>query len=302
MSATVAGEVTVQGASAVFVRGVCWSTNVNPTTSDLAQPDGNVGLGSFTVVLGALQPSTSYHARAYATNDNGTGYGANVSFTTAAALFTAGAGVTDIDGEVYPSIVFPNGQEWMSENLRTSRYRNGASIPEVAVASSWVALTTGAYCYPGNTTSFGATYGKLYNWYAVSDAQGVCPNGWHVPSDLEWKSLETFSGLPVSELDATVSRGVAGNVGGKLKSISLWEVPNIGATNETGFTARPCGARNYSNGGGFTPIGNSAAIWSSSPNGSLYAWARGLNSSNGGISRGSQSFKANGYCIRCLRD
>ena len=83
-------------------------------------------------------------------------------------------------------------QTWMKKNLDVSRYRNGDVIPEVADLSTWVNLTTGAWCYYENKSDNGTTYGKLYNWYAVNDPRGLAPAGWHIPSDAEWTSLITF--------------------------------------------------------------------------------------------------------------
>ena len=151
-----------------------------------------------------------------------------------------GNGVTDIDGNNYPVVKIGN-QIWMKENLRVSRYRNGDPIPIVTDNTAWSGLTTGARSwYNNDSTSFEIPYGNLYNWYAASDNRNICPTGWHVPTDPEWTSLEEQLG------------GSAG-AGGKMKQQGdvstsppgLWNSPNTGADNLSGFTALPGGFRNF---------------------------------------------------------
>jgi len=137
--------------------------------------------------------------------------------------------VTDIEGNVYLTIKIGD-QLWMAENLKVSRYRNGDNIPNVPDTSEWVNLTTGAWVYYNNDSSNDETYGKLYNWYAVDDNRGLCPTGWHVPSEEEWTTLTIFL--------------IGRNVGGTMKSTTGWNSPNTGATNESGFSGLPGGNRN----------------------------------------------------------
>ena len=91
--------------------------------------------------------------------------------------------VTDIDGNVYRTITIGQ-QEWMTENLRTASYSNGTLVTNIADMDEWEANTSeGSWVFYDNDESNDAVYGKLYNWYAVTDSQGLCPEGWHVPSD-----------------------------------------------------------------------------------------------------------------------
>ncbi len=147
-------------------------------------------------------------------------------------------------------------QIWMTRNLNVSRYRNGDPIPQVQDPSAWAALTTGAWCYYENNTVNGTTYGKLYNWYAVNDPRGLAPTGYHVPSDGEWTTLTTFLG----------GESVAG---GKMKATTLWNSPNTGATNSSGFTGLPGGIRNRF--GSIFDIGFNGNWWSSSEGGAAFA-------------------------------
>jgi hypothetical protein len=123
-------------------------------------------------------------------------------------------------------------QKWQRRNLDVTTYRNGDVIPYVADQTAWNNLTTGAWCWYNNDSANGAIYGKLYNWYAVNDSRGLAPNGYHVPSNTEWNTLQTYLG---------------GNTtaGGKLKETGTthWNNPNTGATNSSGFTALPGGFR-----------------------------------------------------------
>ena len=89
-------------------------------------------------------------------------------------------------------------QTWTTKNLDVETYRNGDPIPEEQDASTWANLTTGAWCYFANNTANGTTYGKLYNWYAVNDARGLAPNGYHIPTDAEWTILTDYLGGQLS--------------------------------------------------------------------------------------------------------
>jgi len=112
----------------------------------------------------------------------------------------------DYDGNAYPTFTIGT-QTWMAENLRLTHYRNGEAIPKVTDNAAWAALTTGAYCWYNNDQTTNARYGVLYNWYTASDSRGLCPQGWHVPTDAEWTTLTTYlCGMSVA--------------GGKMKSVS----------------------------------------------------------------------------------
>ncbi|MDZ7743914.1 MAG: FISUMP domain-containing protein [Bacteroidota bacterium] len=99
--------------------------------------------------------------------------------------------VTDIDGNVYNTVLIGN-QCWMKENLKTTTYRNGTEIPNVTDANAWQILTTGAYVWYDNDISWKDSYGALYNWYTTIDPNGLCPAGWHVPTNDEWTDLTDY--------------------------------------------------------------------------------------------------------------
>ena len=201
--------------------------------------------------------------------------------------------VTDIDGNVYPTVIIGE-QEWMAENLRVTHYRNDDVIPTGFDGSQWSELGTGAYAVYDNDLILAETYGYLYNWYAVEDERGICPQDWHVPDDEEWQQLANFL-------------GGNDNAGGSLKQTGtiedgtgLWAEPNTGASNESGFTALPGGLRSQSN-GYYTGLGFSAHFWSSTEGNYNNAQDWELYNTNSQVFH-SQDPPRRGLSIRCISD
>jgi uncharacterized protein (TIGR02145 family) len=282
--ANIGGKITGTGGSKVTTRGVVWNTAGMPNISDNKTTDGS-GTGSYVSNLTTLSPSTTYYVRAYATNSTGIAYGNQKTFTTTATSQT----LTDIDGNTYNTVQIGS-QLWMSENLKTSHYRNGGSIPNVIGNNDWEVLTTGAWSYYDNDAANNAIYGKLYNWYTTL-GDTLCPTGWHVPNDTEWTTLTTYLG----------GESVAG---GKMKSVytDYWTDPNTDATNESGFSALPGGFRDY---GGFQNISYIALFRSASDNtqfGNIYSNGLGLNSGINSVFREWPYDKISGVSVRCLRN
>ncbi|MEK7718341.1 MAG: fibrobacter succinogenes major paralogous domain-containing protein, partial [Bacteroidota bacterium] len=280
-TATSGGNVTADGGGAVTARGVCWSTNANPTTANSKTSDGT-GTGSFTSSITGLIPNTTYNIRAYATNSVGTAYGSNLSFTTTAG---SGSTITDIDGNTYSSVTIGT-QVWMDSNLKTTRFNDGTAIPLVTDNSTWTWTSTPGYCWYNNAAANKNTYGALYNWYTVSTLI-LCPTGWHVPSDAEWTTLTTYLG----------GESLAG---GDLKETGTthWLSPNTGATNASGFTAVPGGSRN--NNGSFLYVGIGGYWWTSSEYGS-YSWYRSILNDKSNVNR-NYNYRRYGFSVRCLKD
>jgi uncharacterized protein (TIGR02145 family) len=288
VTASSGGNITDNGGSTVTARGVVWNTTGTPSISNSKTTDGS-GTGSYVSNISTLSPSTTYFVRAYATNSAGTAYGNEQTFTTAATSQT----VTDIDGNTYNNVQIGT-QVWMCENLKTSRYRNGGSIPYVVGNADWQALTTGAWSYYDHDVANNAIYGKLYNWFTTK-GDTLCPTDWHVPTDAEWTVLTDYLG------------GVS-VAGGKMKTVgtAYWNSPNTDATNESGFSALPGSYRN--NDGSFNDIMNIALFWSASGAYGNGAWSRGLYSSNGFVFKGSFPYfdsylnKSSGASVRCLKN
>jgi uncharacterized protein (TIGR02145 family) len=195
-TASSGGNISNDGGGAVTARGVCWSTSQNPTIALTTKTLDGTGTGTFTSSITGLSPSSVYYVRAYATNSAGTSYGNQQTMTTTTTIFnpnlTYGA-VNDIDGNTYKTIVIGT-QTWMAENLKTTKYRNGDTIPTNLTNAAWSDATTGAYAIYNNDAANNTIYGKLYNWYAVTDSRNICPVGWHVPSDSEWTTLVNYLG------------------------------------------------------------------------------------------------------------
>lgn len=205
--------------------------------------------------------------------------------------------VTDIDGNVYETVAIGT-QTWMAENLKTTKFKDGSVISNVDNVTEWITLTTPGMCWYDNNPANKEIYGGMYNWYAASNSK-LCPTGWHVPSDNEWKQLEIYIGMTQAEADETGFRGI--DEGGKLKEegTTHWEAPNIGATNETGFTGLPGGYLNKY--GSFGYMGKEVYWWSSTAQSDTDGWERGLVTNASTIDRiGSK--KIDGFYIRCIKD
>jgi uncharacterized protein (TIGR02145 family) len=198
-----------------------------------------------------------------------------------------GQTLKDIDGNVYKTVTIGK-QVWMVENLKTTKYNDGKTIPLVSDNAAWTDLSTPAYCWNNNSaTANKNTYGALYNWYTINTNK-LCPKGWHVPTNAEWTTLTTYLG----------GEGVAG---GKLKETGTthWKRPNTVATNSSGFTARAGGGR-YED-GKFYDLGSKGYWWSSTEEGEANAWCFELQYAIRSINRlGSK--KPAGWSIRCLRN
>jgi uncharacterized protein (TIGR02145 family) len=195
--------------------------------------------------------------------------------------------VTDIDGNRYPVITVKK-QEWMGENLRTTRFNDGKPIPIVKSDKAWKALQTPAYCWLWNDTAKKEPYGALYNWFAVNTKK-LCPAGWHVPSTDEW-------------LDLAAATGDIETAGAKLKEEGYdhWKDNIMICTNEFGFTALPSGKRLME--GNFPDDANNYAVWwTSSEFNPIAAWNFGVYYRTAKLYHGGDN-KKNGFSVRCIKN
>lgn len=208
--------------------------------------------------------------------------------------------VTDVDGNIY-TIIEIGSYQWMVENLKTTTYNDGTDIPLISSNSEWVDQNEGAYTwYHNNDESYGKTYGALYNWHAVNTGK-LCPFGWRVPTDDEWKVLEGFVdekyGTEDPEWDKTLFRGH--NAGDRLKSSSGWEEGGNGS-DDYGFSAYPGGRRSFVN-GDFYSDGSRGFWWTASEIDDTYSWSRSMYYDSDNVSRVSLN-KGSGFSVRCMRD
>jgi uncharacterized protein (TIGR02145 family) len=286
--------------------GINWGKNAKFLQVELNTTGGStytdLGTTQMMSVPYALQ-ANSIKMKTSATGD--TLYSGNGNYLIIPGLSAANpilnqpeAPVTDIDGNVYQTVRIGS-QVWMKENLKVSKYRNGSAITTNFTDFEWQNATTGSFAIYGNLAANNTTYGKLYNWYAVADSRGLCPTGWHVPTDSEWYILENYIDPTVNDPIATGFRGADG--GGKLKAVSsLWVSPNTGATNSSGFTGLPGGSRN--NNGSYYGISSYSYWWSSTEGLLSKALGRYLFNSDAKSYRYSDYAKTDGISVRCLKD
>jgi len=198
--------------------------------------------------------------------------------------------VKDADGNKYSSVKIGT-QEWMVENLRTTKYNDGTLIPFLSNDDDWKSASTGAFCIYDSTVvvSDQATYGYLYNWYAVNSDK-LCPAGWHVPTTNDWNTL-------VNHL------GGEGTAGGKMKKAgtSYWRSPNLGASNESGFTAIPGGCR-WGTNGIFESLQILGNYWVAEDKDSYYAYLFRMEYNTNTASVAGYGTKKNGFSVRCMKD
>ena len=204
-------------------------------------------------------------------------------------------GTINYGARTYATVIIGT-QCWMAENLNIG-------IPVSGTSNQTNDGTIEKYCYD-NSVPYCNVYGGLYQWdemmqYATNEGvQGICPSGWHIPTDDEWKTMELYLGMSQAQADAAGWRGT--DEGGKLKEAGTarWASPNTDATNSSGFTGLPGGDR-YTN-GSFYNLTDYAYFWSSSESGTT-AWYRSLYNSNAQVYRGNTN-QAFGFSVRCLRD
>lgn len=195
-------SVSNQYLSNVTSLGVCWATHSSPGTND-SKVILAAGSSTYPIAMNFLFGNTTYYARAFVSSSIGVVYSNEISFKT--VLET----VTDIDGNVYPTVKIGS-QVWMAANLRVSRYADGSNIPVVAPQSIWGTIATGACCSYNNFISNDVQYGKYYNWFAVNDPRQLAPNGWRVPDENDWSNLVFYLGNDVAN---KLRYGTASSVG-----------------------------------------------------------------------------------------
>ncbi len=297
-TASLGGNVTSDGGSPVTSRGIVWSINPNPTISLSTKTNDGTGIGSFNSIATNLIPNTTYYVKAYATNIGGTNYGSEITFKTIGSSFgipcNAITSIKDIDGNSYKTVQIGSNC-WMSENLRTTKYQDGTNIPidlsggdyGNESGETWSNRTSGARTIYGNNTNNLTTFGYLYNWFAAVDPRGLCPKGWRLPTDSDWDDLTLYLG---GESQAVNKMKVVGT--------TYWESPNLGATNESGFTGFPGGSR--WSGSTFQGIFKYGTWWTSSETGFSTASRRAIFNDSDYYLFDTNENKKNGLSVRCV--
>jgi len=258
----------------VYRQGLCWSNQPLPSLSDCLVVSGR-GAQAFNLLINGPFFGRRY-VRAFAQNSLGVHYSAprEVRFVA----------VTDTDGHEYSS-VFVGGLEWMGENLRVTRFRNGVSIPLLSSNTSWQQATSAGRSAYANDTAWVAQYGWLYNGYAATDARGICPTAWRLPTDAEFTNL-------------CLALGGTHLAGGSLKASWGWQTPNTGANGSSGWNGLPGGQRNMS--GNFLYRSYGGYWWSSTAPAADQLWMRDLSYSDTSVARFAAGRRF-GFSVRCVR-
>ena len=220
----------------------------------------------------------------------------SVSFTYIPVVGT----LVDNDGHTY-SYKKIGTQTWMTENLRTSKYRNGESISNPRVNADWAAATYGAWCnYNNDADTYDAKYGKLYNWYAVNDSRNIAPTGWHVATDAEWTTLQNYVSANLGN-SVSVAKALAATTDWTSNSTAGAIGNNPSINNYSGFKGLPGGYRGNGDGTFYDLGGDGGTWWSSTVYDASYAYSKGLYYYADGVNS-SGGPKANGYSVRCVKD
>ncbi|NJK96195.1 MAG: hypothetical protein HC905_15920 [Bacteroidales bacterium] len=259
-TATGGGNAILKPGMVILSKGVCWSTSPNPTIAGNKTTNGTGG-GTFTSSITGLSPNTLYYVKAYATVEGGVSYGNQVTFTTTPVNET-GTFTDTRDGKSYNTIHIGN-QWWMAENLA---YK----------------MDEGSWFYYDDSATY-SQYGRLYNFEAAKNA---CPAGWHLPSDNDWKALETNIGMSADVINNVDWRGT--NQATQLK---------VGGA--SGFNAK-MGGQKYDY-GSFADIDVVGTFWTSTQSTETKAFYRGFNTNHTDIHREAYA-KLFGYSVRCLKN
>lgn len=255
-----------------------FTTNYGNTTKTISV-SGPL-LTEFETQVNELLPDTLYHFRVKATNSTNTYYSEDLTFRTFREEM-----VSDIDGNEYNTVKIGT-QIWMVENLKTTKYRNGVSIPHTISDSEWQKLSTGAYCFYENDNNKVERFGRLYNWYAVNNSNNLAPEGWRVATDSDWTILTDYLG----------GEEIAGD---NLKAIEA------GGNNSSGFTALMAGNRHFD--GPYNYFGSHSSWWCATNSEEEIVWSRTMNYLYGyykwgDVDRTNFGHKRDGLSVRCVKD
>lgn len=330
-TAKVQATITDVGTTDIIASGVCWSTTPNPSIGNSYSTDGT-SIGTFVSTINGLTSGTTFYARAYATNSIGTRYGQPISFTTPTHCGT----VTDYDGNIYQT-VYIGAQCWMKENLKTTHYSNGAAITKgESSTNSYYPHGSNKYYYIYDDSLTIPASGLLYSWGAVmngagsssnnpSGIQGICPSGWHVPSNAEWCEMENYiePGIDVN----CNSTGYRGSMAKKLAKPERWSdyqsnsfAPgywyyDTTGFNTSGFSAIPNGRYEYyysstlsNRTAKYENLNLNAYWWTCTLLDNTFAYYRSMEYSNSGINLDNRRIPAStsvnyyAFAVRCVKN
>lgn len=309
-------ELMFHGRSTITECGICYGFTSNPTLADKVIKSENKNIGEYTCRMGYLNPDTEYYVRAYASNSEGTAYGTVIKFKTSiygVDSFPCPATPTlvDYDGNTYNTVQIGE-QCWMKENLKTTTYADGTGISK----GSTISTTTAFYYYPNNNSSNKEMYGLLYNWKAAtkglgsagipSGIQGVCPKGWHVPSDAEWTQLSDYVGSQkwyrcIATNQYYIAKSMATTQGWDESTDDCVVGNNQERNNGTGFSAVQAGEYVRTGSGNNYWFGF-PTFWSTTDSGDGCANNRYFFFNSNEIGKDYYNKKESGCSVRCLKD
>ncbi len=316
------GEVVSDGMSPVLARGIAWAENSDPRLDAEGVEftlDGS-GMGKFESTISGINPNSSYSVRAYATNSVGTAYGQPQSFLTPGGLSPDDGlpcpqtpNLTDVDGNLYQTTQIGD-QCWMKESLKVTHYRNGDPIPTGHDHEAWGQLTSGAYATYYNPfidltpQEMKEAYGLLYNWYAAVDNRHVCPAGWRLPTDDDWKALTRYIIGMVSHGGRHLKscRQVNAPAGGDCNTAEhprwmAYDQADSDGTDLYGFAGLPAGSRG-ADPVGFNSLGVHVGFWLSNEGSTDPSYAHTRYLSYGPHITTQQTKKYIGISIRCIKE
>jgi uncharacterized protein (TIGR02145 family) len=281
-AATLGISVESDGGSHITECGIYIATSQNPEKSGQRFQIGS-DTGTFIGQLTGLLPEVQYFVKSYSQNEKGESLGNQVDFTTPGT-------VNDIDNNTYETVKIVD-QIWLASNLKATSYRNGDPIETTAPANADITGESAPkyqWAYEGDEIN-AHTYGRVYTGHAVTDARGICPTGWHVPSDTEW---------------ATLTNALGGEevAGGLMKEVGIihWDSPNTKATDISLFAALPGGGREEAGSFSNTALGQFGWFWTSTfENITQLSWI--LRYDDGTANRMYTSRGA-GFSVRCVKD
>ncbi|HOU97033.1 MAG TPA: FISUMP domain-containing protein [Bacteroidales bacterium] len=311
----VGGNVATDNGSPIIARGACWSTNRHPTKDNNKTVDGT-GLGQFYSQISGLVPNTTYWVRAYATNANETAYGNEYRFDTPVYENAPNTFVDSRDQNLYKSVLIGT-QVWMVQNLAYLPVVSPPDVNSLKDPCYYVYDYSGTDVEAAKLTSNYRTYGVLYNWAAAlasspssntvpSGVKGVCPDGWHLPSDAEWDILEKYlmdNHFYFGFRNQDIAKSMAANDNWKTYPIEGNPGNDMASNNKSGFSALPAGIKSYSK---FLALGEEGYWWTSDGHFSHDGYpSLGISANlsyNEPFLSSSTEDGRQGFSIRCLKD
>jgi uncharacterized protein (TIGR02145 family) len=303
ISAFATAEFSNISGNAIIQTGFCWSTAPNPTINDWLSING-ADPGVITHTIGELLPQNTYYVRAYCLTQDMVyeHYSQQISFTTTNEIISISSGEEiSYSGDVYPTVVYGNGQQWMTKNLTTSAFSNGDLIANELLNEVWNVSSEPLWCYYNNDSQYENLYGKLYNNYCALDNRNVCPTGWHVPSMEDWFILIDYLNYDqsIDELNEIISTTAGNSM--KDNSSGVWSNPDQIASNISQFSALPSGLR-ASPANSFINIGENCFFWSSSTIEVTNGVGIMISNNLDGVYSTTTVLPSLGMSIRCMRD